>query len=246
MQGVNSLRKILAKCAKFVLLTSFVFSGANAVSWQQGDFKDIKKEANMRVLVIGANGSVAKVATQGFLAGTNVKLRLFLRNAARLKSLKSERVELFEGDATDKVALQRALKDVDVVYANLAGDLPKMAAAIIDAMGTSGVKRLVWVSTYGVYGEIPGSNLDSIRAYIAPYIDSVKLIEASALDYTIIRPQWFSNADEIDYELTKKGEKFKNPDAQISRKSIAHLVIRLCTEPSFGVRESFGINKVAR
>lgn len=200
----------------------------------------------MRILIIGANGSVAKIATQGFLQGTDVKLRLFLRDSARLNALKSERVEIFEGDASDKATLVAALRGIDVVYANLAGDLPTMARAIIAAMQESGVKRLVWISTYGVHDEIPSANRADIRAYIAPYIDSVKIIESSDLDYTIIRPQWFSNADEIDYELTKKGEKFKNPDAQISRKSIAHLILRLCTEGNFGVRESFGINKPAK
>lgn len=233
-------------CAKALLLLSIICIGANAISWQERDFRDIKsKGANMRILIIGANGSVAKIATQGFLQGSDVKLRLFLRNATRLKALESARVEVIEGNATDKVALKNAMKDIDVVYANLAGDLPQMAEAIIASMRESGIKRLIWISTYGVYGEIPNTNLANIMAYIGPYINAVKIIESSNLDYTIIRPQWFSNADEIDYELTKKGEVFKNPDAKISRKSIAHLVMRLCLERDFGIKESFGINKPA-
>ena len=39
----------------------------------------------------------------------------------------------------------------------------------------------------------------------------------------------------------KKGE-FKNPDAQISRKSIAHLVGR-CIYENFGIKDSLGINR---
>ena len=157
-------------------------------------------------------------------------------------------MQLIEGDALDKNALKNAMKGVNVVYANLAGsNLGAMAKAITQAMSESGVKRLVWVGSYGVYdGEIPDSELNRIRAYNPPHREAVRVIEASGLDYTIIRAQWFSNADEIDYELTKKGEKFKNPSASISRKSIAHLVIRLCLEQGFGVRESFGINKPAK
>lgn len=158
------------------------------------------------------------------------------------------RVQLIEGDALDKNALKNAMKGVNVVYANLAGsNLGAMAKAITQAMSESGVKRLVWVGSYGVYdGEIPDSELNRIRAYNPPHREAVRAIESSGLDYTIIRAQWFSNANEIDYELTKKGEKFKNPSAYISRKSIAHLVIRLCLEQGFGVRESFGINKPAK
>lgn len=225
---------------------------ACAVSWNQKDFSDIKgTQQKVSVLIIGANGSVAKVATQGFLAGTNADLKLYLRNAKRLSSVAKQnpnRVQLIEGDALDKNALKNAMSGVNVVYANLAGsNLGAMAKAITQAMNESGVKRLVWVGSYGVYdGEIPESELNRIRAYNPPHREAVRAIESSGLDYTIIRAQWFSSADEIDYELTKKGEKFKNPSAYISRKSIAHLVIRLCLEPNFGVKESLGINKPAK
>ena len=225
---------------------------ACAVSWSAKDFSDIKgTQEKVSVLIIGANGSVAKVATQGFLAGSNADLKLYLRNASRLSSVAKQnpnRVQLIEGDALDKNALIKAMQNVNVVYANLAGsNLGAMAKAITQAMSEAGVKRLIWVGSYGVYdGEIPDSELNRIRAYNPPHREAVRAIEASGLDYTIIRAQWFSNANEIDYELTKKGEKFKNPSAYISRKSIAHLVIWLCLEQGFGVRESFGINKPAK
>ncbi|TQR33127.1 NAD-dependent dehydratase [Campylobacter sp. MIT 99-7217] len=204
----------------------------------------------MKILIIGANGSVAREAINGFLGGTKVNLKLFLRNSSRLQSVKNanpERVELVEGSASDKEALKKAMQGVDVVYANLAGDLPTMARSIIEAMSETGLKRLVWISSYGIhqdeYKELPSRNLGAISSALKPYADSAKLIEASNLDYTLIRPQWFSNADEIDYELTLKGEVFKNPDALISRKSIAHLVIKLCLEKDFAIRQSLGINK---
>lgn len=225
---------------------------ACAVSWSAKDFNDIKgTQQKVSVLIIGANGSVAKVATQGFLAGSNADLKLYLRNAKRLSSIAKQnpsRVQLIEGDALDKSALIKAMQGVNVVYANLAGsNLGAMAKAITQAMSEAGVKRLVWVGSYGVYdGEIPNSELNRIRAYNPPHREAVRVIESSGLDYTIIRAQWFSNADEIDYELTKKGEKFKNPSAYISRKSIAHLVIRLCLEKDFGMKESLGINKPAK
>lgn len=231
----------------------FGFVGcACAVSWSAKDFSDIKgTQEKVSVLIIGANGSVAKVATQGLLAGSNADLKLYLRNASRLSNVAKQnpnRVQLIEGDALDKNALIKTMQGVKVVYANLAGsNLGAMAKAITQAMSDSGVKRLIWVGSYGVYdGEIPDSELNRIRAYNPPHREAVRAIEASGLDYTIIRAQWFSNANEIDYELTKKGEKFKNPSASISRKSIAHLVIRLCLEQGFGVRESLGINKPAK
>lgn len=206
------------------------------------------QKAATKVLIIGANGSVAKEAIAMFLQKTDVNLKLFLRNAKRLEHLKSARVEVVEGDATDKVALTNAMSDVQVVYANLYGkNTPQMAATIIESMQAAGLKRLVWITSFGVYNgqyqEIPDFELARIANYIAPHHEEVRVIEASNLDYTIIRAQWFSNADEIDYELTQKGEPFKNPSARISHKSIADLIVRLCTTPNFGIRQSLGINK---
>ena len=238
-----------------LLALSGVFFGfvgcVNATSWEAKDFSDIKgTQESKSILIIGANGSVAKVATQGFLSDTNAKLKLFLRDSKRLAKVAEQnpnRVTLIEGNALDKDSLKSAMNGVNVVYANLAGDLPAMASAIIQAMKESGLKRLVWVGSFGVYeGEIPKSEEDRIRAYLPPHREAVRIIEASGLDYTIIRAQWFSSANEIDYELTRKGEAFKNPSAYISRKSIAHLVIKLCMERDFGVRESLSINKPAR
>lgn len=219
-------------------------SCVNAVSWQKSDFSDIKgRESKAQILIIGANGSVAKVATQGFLVGTNANLKLFLRDSARLAEVAQQnpsKITLIEGDALDINALKNAMKNVNVVYANLSGsDIKQMAQTIITAMKETGLKRLIWIGSYGVYDS---ENVSHRSRHAEP----IRLIETSGLDYTIIRPQWFSNADEIDYELTKKGEVFKNPNAYISRKSIAHLVIRLCVEPNFGIKESFGINKPAK
>lgn len=237
-----------------MLALAFALS-ANATSWDKDEFVKFNKNkgANMQILIIGANGGVAKVATDGFLQSTNANLKLFLRDSKRLEKVarqNPQRVQLIEGDARDINALKSAMSGVNVVYANLAGDLPKMAEAITQAMKEMGLKRLIWISSYGVYqdeyAEIPNRNVGTISSVLRPYAQAVKIIEASGLDYTIIRPQWFSNADEIDYELTRKGEAFKNPDAFISRKSIAHLVIRLCLEKDFGLKESFGINKPAK
>lgn len=43
------------------------------------------------------------------------------------------------------------------MYAKLAGDVVAQAKALVEAMGRAGVKRLVWISSQGIYGEIPGA-----------------------------------------------------------------------------------------
>ena len=190
------------------------------------------------VLIIGANGSLARVAIDMLLKETDAELTLYLRNSRRLRNIDTNRVRVIEGDVMDLEKLKEAMIGQDVVYANLAGNLEQMAKTIVDAMDDTGVKRLIWVSSMGIYDEVPGESHGSI---LNPYRKSAAVIEASDLDYTILRPGWFTNRDEIDYETTQKGEPFKGHD--VSRKSIADLIVKLAVTPGLEVRSSLGVNK---
>jgi hypothetical protein len=105
-------------------------------------------------------------------------------------------------------------------------------------MDGAGVRRLIWISSMGIYGEVPGERYSSV---LDPYRDSARIIEDSELDYTILRPGWFTSADEIDYETTQKGEPFRGHD--VSRKSVAALVVKLAQSPELEVRRSLGVSK---
>jgi uncharacterized protein YbjT (DUF2867 family) len=190
------------------------------------------------VLILGANGSIARIAINLFLNETDAQLTLYLRNSHRLKNINSNRVRIIEGDVLDIEKLKEAMIGQDVVYANLAGNLEQMAKNIVEAMNATGVKRLIWISSMGIYDEVPGEKYGSI---LDPYRKSAAIIEASDLDYTILRPAWFTNQDEIDYETTQKGEPFKG--SVVSRKSVADLVVKLAVTPGMEVRRSLGVNK---
>ena len=115
-------------------------------------------------------------------------------------------MKIVEGDVLDAGALRDAMRGQDVVYANLAGDMARQARAIIDAMHVVGLKRLIFVSSMGIYGEVPG---ETYRSVLDPYRDSAAEIEKSDLDYTILRPGWFTLDKTVSYRITQKGELFK-------------------------------------
>jgi uncharacterized protein YbjT (DUF2867 family) len=190
------------------------------------------------VLILGANGQVARHAIDLFLKETDARLTLYLRNSRRLKNVARNRARVIEGDVLDAGKLKEAMAGQDVVYANLAGDLEGQARSIVKAMGETGVRRLIFISSMGIYDEVPGEKHGSI---LDPYRESAKVIEASDLDYTILRPAWFTEADEIDYETTQKGEPFKG--SVVSRKSVAALVVKLAESPELEVRRSLGLSK---
>ena len=190
------------------------------------------------VLILGANGSIARIAIDLFLKETDAQLTLYLRNLSRLKNIDQSRVRVIEGDVLDMEKLKEAMIGQDVVYANLAGSLEQMAKTVVESMNATGIKRLIWISSMGIYDEVPGQRYSSI---LDSYRKSAETIEASELDFTILRPGWFTNKDEIDYELTRKGEPFKGHD--VSRKSVADLVVKLAVTPGLEVSRSIGVNK---
>jgi len=70
------------------------------------------------VLILGANGQLARNTTRVFLRDTDAKLTLYLRRASRLSNPAPARVSILEGDVLDLPAVARAMNGQDEVYAN--------------------------------------------------------------------------------------------------------------------------------
>jgi uncharacterized protein YbjT (DUF2867 family) len=196
-----------------------------------------------KVLVLGAGGQIARWAVP-MLAGGDVELTLLLRDAGKLADPPAD-ARVVEGDVMDREQLDPAVRGQDVIYANLAGDLDVQAARIVESMRAAGVQRLIFVSSLGIYDEVPGAfgawNRAQIGPVLGPYRAAADTIEASGLDYTILRPAWLTNADEVSYEVTQKGEPFKG--TEVSRKSVASLVTEIATSPRLWSRANLGVNK---
>ena len=189
------------------------------------------------VLILGANGQLARHTTRVFLRDTDAKLTLYLRRASRLSNPDPARVTIVEGDVLHLPTLTPAMNGQDVVYANLSGTMKEQAECIILAMHAAGVKRLIFISSMGIYGEVPGERYASV---LDPYRDSAAVIEASDLDYTILRPGWFTRDAAIDYRITQKGEPFQGHD--VSLNSLSDLIVKLACNPTMAVRRSLGVS----
>jgi len=188
------------------------------------------------ILILGANGQLARNTTRILLRDTNSRLTLYLRRAHRLTNPDSSRVTIVEGDVLDPERLRVAMTNQDVVYANLTGAMKQQAEHIVDAMKSTGLTRLIFISSMGIYGEVPGEKYTSV---LNPYRDSAAVVEASELDYTLLRPGWFTQEQEVRYELTHKGEPFVGHD--VSLNSISDLIVKVATTPSLHVRQSLGV-----
>lgn len=102
-------------------------------------------------------------------------------------------------------------------------------------------------SHYELYDkpEVPGKfgewNNAVIGEPLKPFRRAADAIEASGLEYTILRPAWLTDEDIIDYELTSRNEPFKG--TIVSRKSVAALITDIIDKPEKHIGENIGINQ---
>ncbi|TPK90549.1 SDR family oxidoreductase [Mesorhizobium sp. B2-4-17] len=198
-----------------------------------------------KVLILGASGQIARHAI-GMLAGEDdVRLTLFARNAAKLVEVPAN-ASVIQGDVLDATQLGAAVKGQDIVYANLTGeDLDVQAKSVIATMRAAAVNRLIFILSLGIYDEVPGKfgewNNTTIGEDLKPFRRAADAIEASGLEYTIIRPAWLMDENEVDCKLTRRNEPFKG--TVVSRKSVADLIVKIIRSPGLHLRGNIGVNK---
>ena len=206
------------------------------------------------ILILGAGGQIAQWVIKALATNETVYQTLLLRDAAALKIKPPANAIIVEGVVEDKNLLQQIMAGQDIVYANLSGNnIDELAQTIVTTMQEghakrmqmAQVKRLIFVLSLGIYDEVPGKfgkwNQAIIGQDLIPYARAAEIIENSGLDYTILRPAWLTDEDEINYETTTRHEPFKG--TVVSRKSVADLVTKIIAKPDLHQMASLGVNK---
>lgn len=148
------------------------------------------------------------------------------------------------GSVTNPIDLASVLTGQDIVFAALSGNLTKMAEDLTAAMEETKIKRLIFISSMGIYNEIPSSvgtsgNLKN-NPMLNDYRNAADIVEQSSLNYTIIRPGWFDNGTD-NYKITHKGEPFRGN--AVSHGAISKLVHQIIEKPQLYINESIGISR---
>lgn len=198
------------------------------------------------VLILGASGQIAQWVIRSLATEKNIQQTLLLRDPKKLTGKEPANAKVVIGNVLDKKLLKDAVAGQDIVYANLTGeDLDKQAQAVIAAMNAAGVKRLIFVLSLGIYDEVPGKfgewNNDIIGEDLKPFRRAADAIETSGLDYTILRPAWLTDEDEVDYETTEKGQPFRG--TVVSRRSVGDLISQIIVDPARHTGGNLGLNK---
>jgi uncharacterized protein YbjT (DUF2867 family) len=203
--------------------------------YNQEDSTAESKPTKMKnVIILGANGKIAQHVTDMLINRDDIKLTLFLRDPRKLQGKDVSKCVVIQGDVLHFEQLKSAIKGQDIVYANLDGDLEAMAKNIVKAMAETGVGKIIFISATGIYDK-------PLKPVLVPYRRAADVIEASDLDYTILRPAWFTDTDAINYETTRKGQPEKG--SVISEKSLATLITRIIHAPGKFTRENLGVNQ---
>ena len=197
------------------------------------------------VLLLGATGTAGSAITKKLLSDTECHVTLFARHAEDMFS-DSPRTTVVNGDAEQIENLKEAMQGQEVVYCAISGEaLPQIAENIVAAMGECGVKRLIFMGAVGIYNEIPDDmdgedNLDNEPAQL-PNRQAVDIVEASDLNYTVLRPGYLTEGGENDFVLSVKGEPAKGYITTIP--SLVKLAIQLISDETLYARESVSITR---
>ena len=199
------------------------------------------------VLLLGATGTAGSALTKKLLTDTDCHLTLFARHAKDMYA-DTDCIAVVNGDAENLEELKSVMLSQDVVYCAISGDaLPKIAENIVAAMTANDVKRLIFMGAVGIYNEIPDEidgkdNLDNEPAQI-PNRKAVDVVEASKLNYTVLRPGYLGAGDEDDFVLTVKGKAARGYTTPIP--ALVKFAVRLILDGNLYLRESVSITQDA-
>ena len=137
------------------------------------------------VLVTGATGQVGGAVLEE-LVRRGVQARAMVRTEDGSDALAARGVESVIGDLERPETLPGALSGAGRVFLMSRDDpnQPEMEGALIEAAGRAGVGRIVKLSASGA---APGSPVALMRRHV----QAERILEASGVGYTILRPQLY-------------------------------------------------------
>jgi uncharacterized protein YbjT (DUF2867 family) len=175
------------------------------------------------ILISTANGKVGSEIVEQLLAkGTSI--RVGAHNVAKAEA-NFPGVNIVHFDYNDTNSIKAALEGVDTVYLASPGDFPSDPEKnVVDLAKAAGVKRVVKLSAMGVEAD------DSI-----PLRQVENHIEASGLEYTILRPTWFMQNYSTGMAGSVKSGTIYEPAEQaktgfIDARDIAAVAVKTLTE----------------
>jgi len=197
----------------------------------------------MKVIVIGATGSIGRLTVENLLADGHA-VTAFARKPERL-GIDHPDLTPWAGDALDTAALAHAIRGQEAVVVTLGAGASRRnkirsqgTLNVIRAMQETGVRRLVVQSTLGAHES--WSNLNFFWKHVmfglllAPahrdHELQESLVRASGLDWTIVRPSAFTDGPATAQFAAGFGPEKRGLSLKIARADIAEFLKRQITD----------------
>jgi putative NADH-flavin reductase len=204
----------------------------------------------MKLLVFGATGGTGRQCVDQALAQGH-QVTAFVRQSAAL-AVQHPDLTIIQGDITDQDAVQRAIPGHDVVISALGtrggpAVLPEGTRNILEAMASHGVRRSLWVSSFGAGDSLQQMGWLSqtlivkglLRQAIQEKNAQEQIILASGGDWIIARPGGLTDGPLTGaYRVTGPGDKVGRPS--ISRADVADFMLKNLTDDRY-VRKAVGL-----
>lgn len=161
----------------------------------------------MNVLIIGATRGIGRELLQQALTGGH-HVTVLARDPHRITA-RHERLKIVQGDILDETAVLRAMSGQDAVCCSIGVKVPGIRVTVfsegtrnvLSAMKQAGVRRLICVTGIGAgdsrgHGGFLYDRLFGPFVLKAVYDDKNRqetLIQASDVDWTIVRPGFLTN-----------------------------------------------------
>ncbi len=126
------------------------------------------------ILIIGATGSLGETLRRKFANQDQYQLTLFSRGSNLLRVNENE--QAMAASVFEDEKLNQAMQKQDIVFVALSGNLPEMIKPILKVMYDYKVKRIVFVSSIGIYNEIRGSGNISNNPILQPYRQTADIV----------------------------------------------------------------------
>ncbi|MBK8049645.1 MAG: SDR family oxidoreductase [Anaerolineales bacterium] len=198
----------------------------------------------MKIAIFGATGGTGRqIAEQALQAGHQVVA--LARDPAKLGLPASPNLTVIPGNVLDATAAAKTVAGADAVFVSLGNtsNNPDMIVSsgtnvIVAAMKEQGVRRLIIISSIGV-----GDSKDQVpfafkvlmgtvlRKAMEDKEEQEKVVRASGLDWTIIRPGGLTNNPPTGNYQTGVGLKVKA--GQISRADVATFALAQLNDPQY-------------
>jgi uncharacterized protein YbjT (DUF2867 family) len=206
----------------------------------------------MRVLVVGATGSIGRLVVEEALR-QGYAVRALVRSASKARQL-AHGAETVIGDLTRPETLPAAVEGIDAIVFTHGSDGGGKAASesvdyggvrnILAALGSRKV-RIALMTSIGVTNRESSYNRSS-EAHDWKR-RSERLVRASGLPYTIVRPGWFdyNRPDECKLVLLQGDKRHSGTpnDGAIARRQLAAVLVRSLKSDE-AVRKTFELVSV--